>query len=150
MPSGVEEKLRVALTLYEQALQAGLSPEQLVIDPVVAPLSWQDAAAHNRSLFQVLQRLPDMLGFNVKTAASLSNLTTGPTVRRHKEKLEQAFIPMLVAHDLSMLLVNMNHNRSVSMVQACRWILDEGVFTWQQVAALDDQRAQSDRKHGAR
>ncbi len=150
VPLGVEEKLGVALALYEQALHAGLRPEQLVIDPVVAPLSWQDAAAHNRALFQVLQRLPDMLGFDVKTAASLSNLTTGPTARRHKEKLEQAFVPMLLAHGLSMLLVNMNHKRSVSMIGVCRWILDEGVFSWQQVEALADQRAQSDRSHGAR
>ena len=149
VPSGVEEKLGVALALYEQAVTAGLRPEQLVIDPVVAPLSWQDAGAHNRALLQVLQRLPDMLGFDVKTAASLSNLTTGPTARRHKEKLEQAFVPMLLAHGLSMLLVNMNHKRSVSMVRACRWILDEGVFSWQQVEALGDQRAQSDHRNGA-
>ena len=121
---------------------AAATDRPLLIDPVVAPLSWQDATAHNRALLQVLQRLPDMLGFDVKTAASLSNLTTGPTARRHKEKLAQAFIPMLHAHGLSMLLVNMNHKQSVSMVRVCRWILDEGVFAWQQVEALDNQLAQ--------
>lgn len=138
VPAGVEEKLGVALALYQQALAAGLRPEQLVIDPVVAPLSWQDAGRHNRALLEVLAQLPDMLGFEVKTAASLSNLTTGPAARRHKEKLEQAFIPMLASRGLSMLLVNMDHRRSVAMVRLSRWLFNEGVFAWHQVEALDD------------
>ena len=132
VPVSIEDKLGVALALYQQASDAGLRPEQLIIDPVVAPLSWQDAAVHNRALLEVLQRLPDMLGFTVPTIASLSNLTTGPAARRQKETLEQAFIPMLAAHGLTMLLVNMAHRRSVRMVRICRWLLDEGVFAWDQ------------------
>lgn len=138
VPAGVEDKLGVALAIYQHAREAGLRPEQLIIDPIVAPLSWQDAAAHNRALLEVLQRLPDMLGVAVQTAAGLSNLTTGPATRRQKEELEQAFIPMLAAQGLSMLLVNMDHRRSVRMVQRCAWLLEGGVFAWHQVGALDE------------
>lgn len=139
VPTSLEEKLEVAMALYEQALAAGLRPEQLIIDPVVAPLSWQDAGRHNRALLDVLQLLPDMLGYAVKTAAGLSNLTTGTVVRRHKELLEQAFIPMLASHGLSILLVNMNHRRSVDMARLSSWLLNEGVFAWRQVEALGDR-----------
>ncbi len=77
-----------------------------------------------------------MLGFEVQTVASLSNLTTGPARRRRKEALEGGFVPMLAAHGLSMLLVNMDHARSVDMVRISRWLLEERVFAWQQVDAL--------------
>ncbi len=138
VPVSVDEKLGLALELYQRASEAGLPPEKLIIDPIVAPLSWQDAAAHNRALLEVLQRLPEMLGFEVQTIASLSNLTTGHAPRRQKEKLEQAFIPMLAARGLSMLLVNMDHGRSVQMARICGWLLDGSVFSWHQVDALGD------------
>jgi 5-methyltetrahydrofolate corrinoid/iron sulfur protein methyltransferase len=133
VPAGPDAKLSVALEIYTRALSAGLRPEQLIIDPVVAPLSWQDAAEHNRSLLEVLARLPDMLGIDVQTIASLSNLTTGAASRDAKQAMEQAFIPMLAAHGLSMLLVNMDHGRSVAMAQRCQWLLAPGVFSWGQL-----------------
>lgn len=139
VPTSMEEKLGVALALYQEARAAGLRAEQLIIDPVVAPLSWQDATAHNRALLEVLARLPDMLGFGVQTVASISNLTTGPAARRHKERLEQAFIPMLASRGLSMLLVNMDHRRSVAMVRLSGWLLNEGVFAWRQIDTPGDR-----------
>ena len=78
-----------------------------------------------------------MLGFEVQTIASLSNLTTGPATRRQKEQMEAAFVPMLAAHGLGMLLVNMDHTRSVEMVRTCRRILDDRVFAWQPDDARD-------------
>ena len=137
VPKGVDDRLETALALFQRATAAGLPPERLIIDPVVAPLNWPDAAEHNRSLLEVLKRLPEMLGFEVQTVASLSNLTTGPAIRSQKEALERVFVPMLAAHGLSMLLVNMNHTRSVATVRRCRWILDAGVFAWQQVDARE-------------
>ncbi len=139
VPADLEEKLEVAMALYQQALAAGLRPAQLIIDPVVAPLNWQDAGTHNRALLDVLQLLPDMLGHAVKTAAGLSNLTTGTAARHHKEMIEQAFIPMLASRGLSILLANLNHRRSVDTVRLSRWILNEGVFAWSQVEALGNR-----------
>ncbi len=40
-----------------------------------------------------------------------------------------------------MLLVNMNHTRSVETVRRCRWILDAGVFAWQQLDTREGQQA---------
>jgi 5-methyltetrahydrofolate corrinoid/iron sulfur protein methyltransferase len=140
VPASLEEKLDVAMALYQHALTAGLRPEQLIIDPVVAPLSWQDAGRHNQALLDVLRLLPDMLGYSVKTAAGLSNLTTGAIARHHKERLEQAFIPMLASHGLSILLANMQHRRSVDMTRLSGWILDAGVFAWRQAETGGERR----------
>lgn len=137
VPLDLERRLEIASLLFQEATEAGLPPDKLIIDPVVAPLSWPDASAYNRALLGVLKHLPDMLGFEVQTIASLSNLTTGPAARRQKEKIEAAFVPMLAAHELGMLLVNMDHTRSVEMVRTCRRILDDRVFAWQPDDARD-------------
>ncbi len=32
-----------------------------------------------------------------------------------------------------MLLINMDHRRSVGMARRCGWLLNDGVFSWEQV-----------------
>ena len=133
VPTTLEDKLNVGLELFEQALAAGLRPEQLIIDPVVGGRILPAQGRHHRILLEVLTRLPEILGYAVKSVASLSNLTSGPTARARKEALEAAWIPMLVSRGLDMLLVNMDHRRSVDMARRCGWLLSDGVFSWEQV-----------------
>ncbi|WP_300458157.1 hypothetical protein [Desulfobacula sp.] len=70
------------------AMRAGLevADNRIIIDPVVPPLVWADGIVQARAVLNVIRMLPDLLGFNVRTIAGISNLTTGAG---HNDKKNQ-------------------------------------------------------------
>jgi 5-methyltetrahydrofolate corrinoid/iron sulfur protein methyltransferase len=131
VPADEGECLVVAAALFEAFQQAGLARERLIIDPVVAPLIWDDGLRHNRAVLAVIPRLADLFGFPVRTIAGISNLTTGPAPYHKRIQAEQAFVPMLAAAGLSMALMNMRHTESVACARACNLLLQSEVFAWE-------------------
>lgn len=130
VPIEVEEMMATAVSVFEALLKAGLPPKRLIIDPVIAPLSWDDGLRHNQAVLSVTQRLPDLLGTPVRTIAGISNLVSGPMPTRRKIELEKAFVPMLAATGLDMALLNVSHDATVRMVGTCNALLGEMVFAW--------------------
>ena len=133
VPRHLDERLAIALALYQHCRSAGLRPERLIFDPVVAPLIWEDGLQRNRDLLEIIRRLPDLLDTPVRTIAGLSNLTTGQGPSAAKQQLEQAFVGMLAASGLSWLLLNMLHRETVRSVRNCRLLLNDQLFTWEDV-----------------
>jgi 5-methyltetrahydrofolate corrinoid/iron sulfur protein methyltransferase len=130
-PRQLDERLAVALALFQHCQSAGLRREQLIFDPVVAPLIWEDGLQRNRDLLEIIRRLPELLDSPVRTIAGLSNLTTGKWPTAAKRRLEEAFVCMLAASGLSWVLLNMHHRESVAAAHNCRLLLSEHLFSWQ-------------------
>ncbi len=133
VPLQFDERLSLALDLFQRCQAAGLRREQLIFDPVVAPLIWEDGLQRNRDLLEIIRRLPELLDGPVRTIAGLSNLTSGPGPSQAKQHLEQSFVGMLAASGLSWLLLNMHHRETVAVVRNCRLLLTEQLFSWQSV-----------------
>jgi 5-methyltetrahydrofolate corrinoid/iron sulfur protein methyltransferase len=87
-----------------------------------------------RSVQDVTQ-LPDVLGYPVQTVIGLSNLTSGLTKEKgyQKEKLllEGAYLPMIASAGLTMVLMNIFHEETVAVANACDAIMEQSVFTWE-------------------
>jgi 5-methyltetrahydrofolate corrinoid/iron sulfur protein methyltransferase len=130
VPVQEQDMMTLAVSLFETAVKSGLDPRRLIIDPVIAPLSWESGAAHNRAVLSVIRSLPDLLGLPVRTIAGLSNLASGPIPRQQKIFLEQTFLPMLAAAGLDMVLLNIFNTPSVQTAKACDALLGDGVFAW--------------------
>lgn len=130
VPPTLEDRLAVAVDLYQRAAAAGLPEDRLIIDPVVAPVAWEDGLRQNRDFLSIIRSLPDILGFPVRTMAGLSNLTSGHDDRSRKIRLEQAMAPMLAASGLTLLLMNIFHEETVHSARAARLLMTESVFTW--------------------
>lgn len=130
VPVDETEMMAIAVDLLKAATDAGLDPRRLIIDPVIAPLSWQDGARHNRAVLEVIDTLPDLLGVSVRTIAGISNLASGAMPTARKIALEQAYLPMLAAAGLDMALTNIHHTATVETAGICSGLLEEGVFAW--------------------
>lgn len=120
----------VLLELFQAFQEAGLMNEQIIIDPVIAPLIWEDGIRHNLSVLSLLKNLTDLLGFPVQTIAGISNLTTGKIPKEKKQLLEQSFLPVLAAAGLSMALLDVFHRHTMQTARACKALLTPGVFSW--------------------
>jgi 5-methyltetrahydrofolate corrinoid/iron sulfur protein methyltransferase len=134
VPMVDEELMGLAVELFAAYCESGLPPERLIIDPVVAPLSWDNGLRRNRALLAVLQKLPELLGTRVRTIAGLSNLTTGPTAAVRKSAVETVFLPMLAAAGLDIVLLNVFHRATMAAARTCNQLLSDGVFSWASVS----------------
>ncbi|MCP4746862.1 MAG: dihydropteroate synthase [Desulfobacteraceae bacterium] len=128
-----QEMMATAVDLFKACANAGLPPQQLIIDPIITPLSWEHGMRHNREVLSVLKQLTDLLGFPVRTIAGLSNLTSGSYKVSSKIKVAQTFLPMLAAAGLDMVLINMDHTDVIQTAWMCKDLLDFETFSWAQV-----------------
>ena len=136
LPVSVAERLSLSVELMEAVTRAGVAPERVIIDPVVAPLMWADGKERNLALIEVIRQLQEVLGFPVRTIAGISNLTSGfsgsPGIHNEKHYLESAFTSMLAGAGLTMAMVNVAHRRTVAAVKASRALLIPAPFAWGQ------------------
>jgi 5-methyltetrahydrofolate corrinoid/iron sulfur protein methyltransferase len=130
VPVDAEEMMAMAVELYQIFLNSGLTHERLIIDPVIAPVSWDNGIRHNQAVLSFIRNLPDLLGVPMRTVAGISNLATGPLPKQRKIELEQTFLPMLAAAGLDMALINVHHKASVQTAKMCETLLGEKVFAW--------------------
>ncbi len=133
VPTDESECLSVALELFGEFQKAGVAKERLIIDPVVAPLMWENGSIHNRAILSVLKTLPELLGFPVRTIAGLSNLTTGKVHKDKRSLLEKTFLPMLAASGLNMALLNVLHAETMRAAKASTLLMKSGIFTYEEL-----------------
>ena len=133
VPPDSESRLNVAVDLYNAFLKSGAAKEHLIIDPVLVPVMWQQGGQHARDVLSVLNSLPVMLGFPVKTIAAISNLTTGHHSKKQKILLEKTYLPMLAAGGLSMLMLNIFHDETVQAARVCTSLTGNRVFAWDDI-----------------
>jgi 5-methyltetrahydrofolate corrinoid/iron sulfur protein methyltransferase len=134
VPQDSTERLNIAVSLYQKCLDVGVEPDRVIIDPVVVPLSWQEGLFQAREVLTVIETLPELLGFPVRTIAGLSNLTAGAKNPIKKHLAQQTYLPMLAASGLSMILMDVLNAESVRVARMCRLFSQESIFTWEMVA----------------
>lgn len=132
VPREEAERMEIAVALFEAYRRAGLDPERLIIDPIIAPVLWESGNRQNAGILNVIRQLPELLDFPVRTIAGLSNLTSGKLGNLEKRLLlAQAYLPMLAASGLSMVLLNIFHTKTVRTAKACDALLKDEIFTWE-------------------
>ncbi len=133
VPAGVEERLQIACDVFAATRAAGIERERLILDPIIVPVTWQDGTSSEPGAAFCHRRLPDLLGFPVRTIAGLSNLTAAAGPQEKKLLLESACLCMLAEAGLSMVLMNILHQETVRTARACRSLTQPGVFAWEEI-----------------
>lgn len=133
VPVSLAERMEIAVTLYQAAREAGLKDEQLIIDPVVVPLTWDEGPRRNRDTLALIGQLPELLGAPIQTIAGVSNLTSGAPDARRRNLLQCAYLPMLAAAGLSMALMDVTQPRLMDVASASRLLGGEEIFAWDAV-----------------
>ncbi len=131
VPADAAGRMQAAVQLFGECQQVGIQPQRLIIDPIVAPLAWQDGNRQNMAVLEVIRTLPDLLGIPVRTIAGLSNLTTGAPDADVRRRYQGTFLPMLAAAGLDMILMNVLDPAGRRIADACRNITGGTIFTWQ-------------------
>ena len=118
VPNDAADRISIAIEMFNEFQKTGLPAERLIIDPVIAPVIWENGHRQNIETLDLIRQLPEVLGAPVRTIAGLSNLTTGRAEKEKKRRLEGAYLPMLAASGLTMVLMNAFHTETVRIARA--------------------------------
>lgn len=129
VPASAEERLQIASDLLDVSTRAGLDPADLIIDPVLAPLSWNDGTAQAASVLETIRMLPELCGTRVRTLVGLSNLTSG-VKHPAAPMLEAMYLARLAEAGLSHALINMRRSQAVACARFCSVIDGNQPFSW--------------------
>ncbi|MCP4672841.1 MAG: dihydropteroate synthase, partial [Desulfobacula sp.] len=86
-----------------------------------------------RAVLEVIRTLPDLLGFEVKTIAGLSNLTTGTRDKNKKNLVEQSYIAMLAASGLDYLMMDVLNHETLRVAKTSDIIIKTDIFSWEMI-----------------
>lgn len=132
VPPDASERLNVAIELLAECQKAGLDPKHLIIDPIIAPIIWQDGQGQAMEILETIRNLPEVLGFKVRAVAGLSNLTAGARGNPKRLFLERAYLSMLAAAGLHMVLLNIFHAETVAAARTCDALTGNKIFSWEE------------------
>lgn len=106
-PRTTEEKIALALELRERALAAGVTEENLIFDPVLPNLSWDEAFSRISECVRTVRLMASGALFHepVQTMVGLSNLRSGHW-SRYPASIEQTALSVLAGAGLSVCLAN--------------------------------------------
>jgi cobalamin-dependent methionine synthase I len=106
-PPSMEEKVAIAIELRERSLAAGLKHEDLVFDPVLPNLSWDDAFLRVREGIKTVRLLASGAMFQEPARAmiGLSNLRSGQS-GRYSPRIEETCLSLFAGAGLSVALAN--------------------------------------------
>ncbi len=130
VPKDEAQRMEIALELFDRAEAVGVAKERIIIDPVVPPLAWEDGIIQARAVLTVISTLPDLLGFNVRTIAGVSNLTTGAVNLKQKEVVDQSYVAMLAAAGLDYALLDIFRPNLVKAAKTAAVLSKETLFSW--------------------
>jgi 5-methyltetrahydrofolate corrinoid/iron sulfur protein methyltransferase len=130
VPANADERLSIAVDIYNHVQDAGIDPSRLIIDPVIVPLTWDHGKNHARAVISTLRQLPAVLGYPVRTIAGISNLTAGKGDLEKKRLFEEMYLCLLTEAGLTMALLNIFHKNSLKTARACSILADDRIFSW--------------------
>jgi 5-methyltetrahydrofolate corrinoid/iron sulfur protein methyltransferase len=106
-PRSVEEKIALALELRERTLGAEVKDENLIFDPVLPNLSWDEAFYRISECIKTVRLMASGAIFQdpVRTMVGLSNLRSGH-LSQYPALIEQTALAALAGAGLSICLAN--------------------------------------------
>ena len=129
LPRTAEERLQTARRILEEALKVGLSPQDLILDPLTLTVASEPEQA--METLRALRLIKEELG--LPTILGVSNISFGLP---NRSGLNAAFLSMALAHGLDLAIVNPYDLEIQEAFYSSRVLLNqdpkaEAYITWQ-------------------
>lgn len=122
-PYTADKRVENAGKLIEKALEYGLSPEQIYLDPIVMPLNCMQEQAveilKGCSQFQLFSDPPCHI------VCGLTNISSGA---KHKNLINRIFVAMLIANGLDSVICNVLDHELVDTILTAELIMNRSIY----------------------
>jgi 5-methyltetrahydrofolate corrinoid/iron sulfur protein methyltransferase len=130
-PPNADKRVENAAKLFEKALEYGLSPDQLFLDPIIMPLNCMQKQCveiiNATSQFKLFSDPPCHI------VCGLSNISTGA---KYKKLINRTFIAMLIAHGLDAAILDVTDDEMINTILTAELIMDKAIYADSYVEAF--------------
>jgi 5-methyltetrahydrofolate--homocysteine methyltransferase len=118
-------RFAVAKKIVERAMDHGIKPEDIVVDPLVMPIGAMGSAG--RQVFTLVRRLREEL--KVNTSCGASNISFGLP---HRHGINAAFLPMAIASGMTSAIMNPVRPQEMEAIRAANVLMgtDRDCTAW--------------------
>jgi 5-methyltetrahydrofolate--homocysteine methyltransferase len=118
-------RFAVAKKIVERAMDHGIKPEDVVVDPLVMPIGAMGTAG--RQVFALVRRLREEL--KVNTSCGASNISFGLP---HRHGINASFLPMAIANGMTSAIMNPCRPQEMEAVRGANVLMgtDRDCMAW--------------------
>lgn len=123
IPNSLEGKTEIAMVLLSSAIDKGIAPEKIYLDPVVLPISAAQAQCP-----VLCEAITSFRGLNTpppRTIVGLSNVSSGA---EEKSLLNRTYLGMLLGRGLDAAIVDPNDSELMNVVKAAEVLLNQKLY----------------------
>lgn len=135
IPNNLDDKILLSEQMIKEVEKTGLSREQLILDPIVAPLGWADGVNHNIANIEFVRVAKQLFGENIKTMCGLSNLTTRSAKGSNKGLLQSYYLSMLYGAGIDMVMLNVFDTALMHTVKFIKTLDEKRIFSFDEFAS---------------
>ena len=130
VPLTLDDKVSLALKLIDKITEKGLPLKNIILDPVVAPLGWENGALYNKNNLEMMKIKSEIFPVEIKFMMGISNLTTGATGKnRSVKKIDSYYLAMAYSYGLDYALINVFNKNLNGLLQFIKILEDNLIFS---------------------
>jgi 5-methyltetrahydrofolate corrinoid/iron sulfur protein methyltransferase len=127
-PLDPDERAARGVELVNAALEAGLSQDQIYLDPVVIHLAGPSAQDHSRAVLETMKRLPRLYDPPIRTIAGVQYLSQGAPLQL-RSAINRPLLAMMGALGLTAAMVNVTDRETMRDVRLIKALLNESLYS---------------------
>ena len=126
IPQDVDTRVEIAAMATATALEQGMEPEQVFIDPIIMPVSVSDAQSQGGRILEALPQIKMISDPPVMTTCGLSNISTNA---KQRDLINRVFLIMLMAAGMDSAILNVNDDEMIDGIAAAELVLNQRIYS---------------------
>jgi len=126
VPQTVERRVEIAAELVTRAMDLGLEPDRLFIDPIILPVNVPGAQAQPGLILAAIDQIVLLSDPRPHITMGLSNLSQGAAER---SLINRTFLAMAVSHGCDSAIVDVLDDALVDAVAAAEMLMNKQIYS---------------------
>jgi len=126
VPQTTERRVEIAAGLLTKAMELGLEPDRLFIDPIVLPVNVPDAQDQPAAILRTIDQIHILSDPAPHITMGLSNLSQGCAER---SLINRIFLAMAISHGCDSAIVDVLDDALVDSVATAEMLMDKQIYS---------------------
>jgi len=126
VPQNVERRVEIAAELITRAMELGLTPDHLFIDPIILPVNVPDAQEQPGNILKAIGQIAILSDPAPHITMGLSNLSQGAAER---SLINRTFLAMAISHGCDSAIVDVLDDALVEAVATAEMLMNKQIYS---------------------
>ena len=126
VPQNVDRRVEIAADLVTKAMELGLAPERLFVDPIILPVNVPGAQEQPGNILAAIDQIRLMSDPPPHITMGLSNLSQGTTER---SLINRVFLAMAVSHGCDSAIIDVLDEPLVDVVATAEMLMNKQIYS---------------------